>query len=145
MAYTDSDTRIQFYYGRSPLRTALEERTRHEQTTSEIAKRDLERYYDALRRALQAFSEPEASLIVDACKAWLVEPHSAPLLWAEVDDAIRGDGLAVKWGVDGSALVARLRALTPFEALAVCDAAERFWRHPEIPTEENLRRVALVR
>ena len=127
------------------LETPLAARSGGTLSPALVAKRDLERYYDMLRRALPAFSEAEASLIVDACNGWLVEPHSAPLLWAEVDDAIRSDGLATKWGVDGPALVARLRALTPFEALAVCDSVERFWRHPEIPTDENLRRVGLVR
>lgn len=106
-----------------------------------VAKRDLERYYALLRQSLPTFSRSEASLIVDALNGTLIEPHTARLLWAAIDDALY-DGLAEKWGVDGLALVARLRRLTPFEALAVVDAAERYWRDHE--AADALERVGLV-
>ena len=40
---------------------------------------------------------------------------------------IQLDGLAKQWEVDGDGLLAKLRALTPTQALAVIDAAERWW------------------
>lgn len=112
---------------------------------SQIAARDLDRYYTLLRRSLPTFTEAEACLIVDACSDWHVEPHSASLLWAQVDDAIRNNGLDGKWHVDGATLTARLRILTPFESLAVVDAVERFWcgDHSDMPA--NVRRVGLVK
>ena len=135
------EPQIQFRAG--GIEPELTARAGGAESPSLVARRDLERYYYLLRRALPTFTEPEASLIVDACNGWLIEPHTAPLLWAEVDDAIRMDGLAEKWGVDGASLVARLRALTPFESLAVADAAERFRLAPN--DDGQLRRVGLVR
>ena len=38
------------------------------------------------------------------------------------------DRLAEKWGVDGPALVEKLRGLNEMQALAIIDAAERFWQ-----------------
>lgn len=94
-----------------------------------VAKRDLDRYYAALSAELRAvsLSEPEALLLCDALNGVLHEPHTVPLLWASIDDAIRLDRMDAKWGVDGADLVARLRALTYTQALAVIDAVERWW------------------
>lgn len=92
------------------------------------ARRDLERYYYMIRSSTPTFSEAEARLLVDALSGIITEPHTAHLLWAVVDDAIRLGRLDEKWGVDGWALVQRLRNdLTPFEALAIADAVERVW------------------
>jgi hypothetical protein len=67
-------------------------------------------------------------------------------LWAEIADAL-DDGLAAKWGVDGEALVAKLRALSAGQSLAVMDAIERAWRHPDRGEDFGaaLRAVGLVR
>jgi hypothetical protein len=140
--------RAQFILGE--LEPAMDERRRGAESYGSVAQRDLARYYELLRRTLErlpSFTEGEASLIVDACNGWFVEPHTAPLLWAQVDDAIRDEGLDQKWGVDGAAVVTLLRALSPWESLAVCDAAERAWRllsaGDDIPP--TLRAVGLVR
>ena len=120
-------------------------------TRSEVAQRDLARYYALLERELTRIrlSEPEASLIVDAYNGTFWEPHTAPLLWADIDDAIRYDGLDQKWGVDGADLVARLRALAPFALLALVDAAERYWvaagAGDQRSNADLLRAVGLVR
>lgn len=90
------------------------------------ARRDLERYYALLARELPTFTESEAMLLCDVMNGTLTEPHTASLLWANVSDALE-DGYAEKWHVDGLALVARLRHLSPIQAMAVCDACERFW------------------
>ncbi|MFY9604024.1 MAG: hypothetical protein WAR00_05190, partial [bacterium] len=37
-------------------------------------------------------------------------------------------GLDKKWQVDGKALVKKLKALSHVQALALVDAAERFWQ-----------------
>ncbi len=88
-----------------------------------------ERYLYALQQELRAVSltEAEALLILDAANGTLWEPHSAGLLWAEVDDSL-ADGLAEKWDVDGPALVAKLKALTYTQSLAVVDACEVWGR-----------------
>ena len=135
--------RVQFRAGE--MLPALQARAdvESEAAIAAVAQRDLTRYYDLLRRSLPTFTEPEASLLMDACNGWHIEPHTAPLLWAQIADSL-ADGLAEKWGVDGPALVARLRALSYAQALAICDAVEVAWRSG-LPTGEALRRVGLVR
>lgn len=97
---------------------------------NETARRDLARYYEALDRELQslAFTHAEASLLADALNGTLWDVQSIPLLWAQVDDAIRDGALDTKWDVHRDDFVARLRALTYTQALSVIDACERFWR-----------------
>lgn len=99
------------------------------QTRHAVAKRDLERYYALLRRELRTvnLSREEVLLLLDVSNGTLWEPHSIPLLWAEVEDGL-ADGLAEKWGVDGPAFVERLRGLTAGQAFAVVDALERAWK-----------------
>jgi hypothetical protein len=119
---------VQFRAG-DGLAEQLAARADRAQSLGLVAQRDLARYYSLLERELARIplSEAEASLIVDACNGVVWEPHTAPLLWADIDDAIRHDGLDRKWGVDGAALVARLRDLSPCAQLALADAAERYW------------------
>ena len=112
------------------------------------ASRDLGRYYHALREELRAveLSESEAMLIIDACNGTLFEPHTIRLLWAQIDDAIVIDKLAGKWEIDGPALVAKLRALSYTQSLAVVDAAERYWQGADSGTEQPTpQSVGLVR
>lgn len=124
-----------------------------------VAARDLGRYHDVLRRELArvALSEAEAWLLVDVGNGTRWERHSIPLLWAEVADAIDGEGLAEKWQLAGeghtpaehfeagSRLIAKLRALTPAQAVAVVDAIERAWAAEQIPAmRERVRAVGLV-
>ncbi len=102
-------------------------------------RRCLERYFHALRAELAGvdLTEAEASLVVDACNGVLFEGHSIPLLWAEVDNTIRRDG------VDSPGLVEELRSLTYTQALAVVDAAARYWT-AQGEHAERLRAVGLV-
>lgn len=67
----------------------------------------------------QGFSEAELNAIRDATLSWMVTPETASYLWVEVEDAIRLEGLDRKWGIDGRALVERLRGLCPAEAWAL--------------------------
>lgn len=130
------------------LLPALEARTDTGSSIARTASRDLDRYYTLLAREVPTFTEGEGSLIVDALNGTLTEPHTASLLWANIADALE-DGLAEKWHVDGAALVERLRKLTPFQSLAVADAAERFWISATLDGAmthaERLRKVGLVR
>ena len=98
-------------------------------TRHAVAKRDLERYYALLRRELRTvnLSREEVLLLLDISNGTLWEPHSIPMLWSEVEDSLE-DGLAEKWGVDGPALVERLKGLTAGQAFAIVDALERAWK-----------------
>ena len=83
------------------------------------------RLSDRAVRSLK-FSENEVKLMLDAVNGWFVSPDSAMYLASEVEDALH-DGLTGKWNVDGSALVARLKALHPFDAAALAYALRAAW------------------
>jgi hypothetical protein len=92
--------------------------------------RDLERLYTLYNRALATVSLElnEAYLIVDALNGVLMDANNAKLLCAEIEDAIKLDHLDQKWQVDSKALVEKLRNLNEIQAMAIIDAAERFWQ-----------------
>jgi len=122
------DDRIQFRPG--PLGAALAARADGAtRSVSQVAQRDLGRYYYLLALALGAvvLSEGEAALIVDALNGSYIELMTAQLLAADIADSL-DDGLADKWDVDGPALVAKVAGWSLASRLAVCDAVERFWR-----------------
>lgn len=115
-----------------------------------VAARDLDRYYTLLARDLRAvaLTRGEAGLLVALANGTLWEPWSATpaLLAAQVEDADPAE--VAPWGVDVPALVARLRALTPGQALAVVDACERSWLRTPADGEtldDALAAVGLVR
>jgi hypothetical protein len=97
---------------------------------SQIIRRDLERLYTLYRLALREMklTLPECWFIADMLNGSLMDAYTAGLLWAEAEDAIALDGLDKKWQVDGKALVKKLKALSHVQALALVDAAERFWQ-----------------
>lgn len=88
-----------------------------------------DRYYEIVRRSRIDLPPPELDAIRDALNGWLAEPAATiaggPAL--EVEDALP-DGLAERHGIDGPALVAKLRALTYAQEVALVDAVEQYWR-----------------
>ncbi len=105
---------------------------------SGIINRDLERLYTLYGRAILEvpLKFEEACLIVDTLNGALLDAATAHLLWANVEDSIKLEGLADKWNVDGPALVEKLRGLSAFHCMALIDATERFWSIPD--NERNL-------
>jgi hypothetical protein len=118
-----------------------------EQSRASVARRDLGRYYDLLSAALERVSltDPEALLICDTLRGTWLDTPTISLLWTEVEDACRLEGLDQKWAVDGAALVDRLRGMGLAELHSIADAAERFHLEPEGPYSERLWGVGLVR
>lgn len=109
---------------------------RGENNISGTINRDLDRLYYLYQRALSeiSLSIPEACLIVDALNGVIMDTITAPLLWAQIEEAVRTDGLDKKWEIDGEKLITKLKSLNITQSLAVIDAAERFW---ELPDEER--------
>ncbi len=145
------ENKIQFRASPTEL-ASLQARCRPGSGPAELSQQvraDLERYYYALDQALRSvdLSRQEALLLCDAPNGILSEPQTMQLLWAGVEDAIRLDGLATKWEVDGPALVSKLKALDYWQALAVVDAVERAWNLLPQTTDrdEVLTTVGLVR
>lgn len=104
-------------------------RVRGSRDRSATIARDLARLYDLYKLALREvpLTVGEACLICDVLNGTMMDASSSTMLWAEVEDGIRLDRLDEKWGVDGDALVAKLKGLDRLTCLALVDAAERFW------------------
>jgi hypothetical protein len=115
---------------------------------SNKARETLHYFYYALAVELRTvnFTEQEALLVVDTLNSVLWEPFSVPLLVANVEDSI-AEGLAEKWDVDGDALLAKLRALTYTQTLAVIAATRKWWntQTATVDRAESLRAVGLLR
>ena len=111
---------------------------------SHIIARDLDRFYNLCRRAIREvpLSEKEACLIVDSLNGTVLDANTAQSLWFSIEDSINLDGLADKWGVDGASLVEKLKELNAFQAMAIADAAERFWQMSDrMGLEEGVQKV----
>jgi hypothetical protein len=90
-----------------------------------------DRYLEGLRRARAGwppFTEAEWSLLRDAMNGTVHEPAA---MIAHIDqgieDAIALDKLDAKWGVDGPALLAKLRALDFMQEVALVEQIESWW------------------
>lgn len=107
--------RAEAILGRGPLSSAIN--------------RVADRYYELVRRSRIDLPQPELDAVRDALNGWLAEPAATiaggPAL--EVEDALP-DGLAERHGIDGPALVAKLRGLTYAQEIALVDAVEQYWR-----------------
>lgn len=117
---------------------------------NQTADRDLARYYALLDRELATLNltPDEALAVLDALNGTWLDEHAIPLLWADIEDAIRLDALDEKWSLDGPALLAKLKRLTFGQAFALADAAERWWRLPaeaHASRSSALREVGLIR
>jgi len=142
--------RVQFRID-NRLAEFLAQRRSHEKEPMGQTVRRLLNFYRALlergrREIAQAgFSPREARLIVDACNGWLPTPEFAHLIWAEVDEAIKHDGLDEKWGVDGAALVEKMRSLSPAGLFALTDLVMCYFggEHAgtDVEVDERLRAI----
>ncbi len=115
----------------SQLERVCGDRADNDTSPSLVAKRDLERYYLLLNHAESelSFTSAEYSAIYDCCNGTMFEPaHLQPGVVFNVQDALLRQGFATKHGIDGDALVVKLRSLTPVQSWALVDKIERFWR-----------------
>lgn len=109
-----------------------------------VAKRDLGRYYQVLADSMPRLTEGAAMAVCDALNGTVLDHRTYRHLWIDLEDWPAAD-LGRKWGIDGPALVAQLRALSPCALMAIVDAVERFWLHQEGRVAgEILREVGLV-
>ena len=115
-------------------------------SSNQVARRDLERFYLLLRRNTPTFSEGEAHFLLDIFNGTIFEPVEASLrlLWASVEDA--EERYAEKWNVNRDELRQRLKAVSDLEAMALIDAIERFWAGQQsdgvAPTPQSVGLVA---
>lgn len=122
-----------------------------QKSRSDVVSRDLDRLYSLYRRAIGSLdlTIQEASLILDVLTGSIYDVATAPMLWAAVDDRIRLDRLDEKWGIDGTALVEKLKSLNDVQALAIIDAGERFWygdkKYQDLPFEEAVKELFRIK
>jgi hypothetical protein len=120
--------RIQYRPGEE-LHEQLRQRESSFNSIHQIAKRDVERYYFVVARALEriSFTEGEAQLMCDVLNGSLAEP--ADVLEIHVHASVEDADPAVfdKWDVDRAALLRKLSSLDLLQAAAITDAIERFW------------------
>jgi hypothetical protein len=87
-----------------------------------------------------SLTEAEAGLICEALESTYA---CLPLIWAEVEDAVRERHLDVKWKVDGRALTSKLRALSPGDTAKLMAAIELVWAEKD-GGASALRRAGLI-
>ena len=114
----------------------------------QIANRDLSRYYNIIKYALREveLSEKEAMAVIDSTNGTMLDNFSIRLMFANVEDSIDYDSLAEKWGIDGEALVLKLKNASVGYLHALADAIERYWLISEGElTAEKLKKVGLIK
>jgi hypothetical protein len=95
---------------------------------SGIIARALDRYAEVCRRHIPDLSVPEWTLIMDSLRGTIHEPAAMiSVLEHGIADSLHLDKLDAKHGVNGEALLAKLRKLGYAERVAICDVAERYW------------------
>lgn len=106
---------------------------RDEGNFSSALNQSVERYEEILKQArtnlLALLSEKEMALIIDVLNGTLFsEPVSIHMVYGEVEDGVRMEGLDQKWEIDGPALIEKVHNLGYPEKVALVDAAERWWK-----------------
>ncbi|MGH2367596.1 MAG: hypothetical protein ACRDI2_05300 [Chloroflexota bacterium] len=93
-----------------------------------------ERYLDIVQRECPVLTEAEWCAVCDALNGYWMEGGDnlgVRLMWAEIDDADRLNGLGVKWSIDAQALATRVQEMRVAEQVAVAEVVERFWRQTQ--------------
>lgn len=102
-----------------------------DRSPSMVARTDLERYYALLQDAEAElnFDVDELNCIYDVFNGtWFEATSAEPGLRFGLEDAFTlTPGYAEKWGVDGKALIAKVRELSPLQSWALVTKIERFW------------------
>ena len=106
--------------------------TRAEGNISGAINQALERYLALLARARaelrNQLSDHECALIIDATNGTaFADTISLGMLWDEIEDACQLDQLDRKWDVNGSDMVAKIKAAGMIGQTALIDASERWW------------------
>lgn len=120
--------RLSIYAG-DPLERLVADRASDARPTTTVVNAVADRYLEIVRRCLPQLSRAEWLLCCDSLNGTITTDRAELLavMWAGIADSIHLDNLADKWHVDGAALVARLRALSYPETVALVDTVERFW------------------
>jgi hypothetical protein len=99
-------------------------------------------YRHTLLRELRGkFERQELLLMLDVCNGLVLTPGMAGQhLLADVSDGIALDGLAEKWEIDGPALLAKLQALSIFQAHCLEVWCRAFWEQSGEPESVEIEK-----
>jgi len=90
-------------------------------------------YKYTIAKFYDLFDVGEMSLLVDSFNATKIMPDAVYLrtatLTAHVRDAIKLDGLAEKWKINGAYLLAKVKHLAPAECYFLMELCNGFWYH----------------
>jgi hypothetical protein len=87
-----------------------------------------ERYREIMRRHKPDLTEAEWNACRDALNGvWLRDANSINLIWADIADTDRYDGLGSKWRIDGQALANRIRNMPYAQIVALVEDVETWW------------------
>ena len=87
-----------------------------------------ERYSLILEKHKPGLTAAEWNACRDALNGvWLRDTNMVRMIWAEVADADKIDGLGKKWGIDAQALSERIRSMSTVEVIALVEAVEQWW------------------
>jgi hypothetical protein len=115
-------------------------------TASQLAARDLERYYELLRVALAGvtLSHDEAMFLIDCQNGAINDVFSAQMFASQVADCVK-DGMAEKWGIKALELINRIAGWSLLQRMAVIDAIERAWANDAELSSDLLVAIGLVK
>lgn len=147
MSDTSSTRPAPIAFRDADLEAQLAARAKETDSLGLVAKRDLTRLYAALRHERRAvagaLTRGEKLALIDVSKTILWDSTSVGFLWAEVADTDPAE--LEQWNIDQDALVAKLRAFTWTQTLALVDALERWWLLEGVTDhDEGLRAVDLA-
>ena len=109
------------------LAKALAERCGDEGQISSMSKIMLGEYVTLLDSVTLPLSDNELKLVFDSLNGVIEYGETLNLTWAQIDDSCRLHGLDNKWGVDGPALVSKIRGFSRLELLKLWDETRKFW------------------
>jgi len=108
------------------------------------------RYAEIVRRHCPTLTLAEWCACMDALNGVWMQAQSTEeaglltVVWAEVYDADRLDGLGVKWGCDARTLAERIREMDYAATVALVDAVERWWARGDRPGESREESIVAV-
>jgi hypothetical protein len=120
--------RASIYIG-DDMQQYIEAHQSNGESVSGIINSAIDRLQYLIKTAEPSLTDAEWSLICDARTGAVNTPVSQAIsgLVGAIEDAIALDGADKTHGVDGPALVAKLRDLDRLGRMAVVDRAERWW------------------
>lgn len=108
----------------------------------------VERYLAVCKAHRPALSRAEWMALCDVFNGTILDANAIKFagrfLALEMEDGIRLDGLDQKWGIDSTALLAKLQPLTLAETCAVVHVVEVFWAHSASAEADTALNLALA-